>query len=398
MELVDIRRPLTAPPLEAEPLQSYLANFRRAHQDSSMTLSARYQRVQDGQSAFSDQASSAEESDATLRSTSSDSHIPTDGQADPLPPSWSRQLWTTLSRPFSSSSNNKIHSLYLRQYERVIYDKVEDFEEGIPQLAALLSSHENYGIFRGFFPYATRILLHRSIELDLLVKKLNNLDKEEAAQPDREYKLRTVKLKPESDAERIKLLKELEVKLSEYYCFYTKYANIRALAPSPQHSQRSVHNWMLKNQPLVDGQNDFILHVTDLVSATKKFEPNGLHGSPIEAFIENHAINNENSLFNRLLTATDDRNKSDNPWVHMYSHQRLENITRTLTVIIAVGFLLTPVFILFLVAMSRAAMVLTVFAFVLAFSIMMSLVSGARTQDLLLGTAALGHSFPILIT
>ena len=73
-------------------------------------------------------------------------------------------------------------------------------------------------------------------------------------------------------------------------------------------------------------------------------------------------------------------------------------MTRTCTVIIAVGFLLTPVFILFLVAMSRAAMVLTVFAFVLAFSIMMSLVSGARTQDLLLGTAALGHSFPILIT
>ena len=82
--------------------------------------------------------------------------------------------------------------------------------------AALLSSHENYGIFRGFFPYATRILLHRSVELDLLAKRLNNLDKEEAAQPDRQYKLRTVKLKPESDAERIKLLKELEVKLSEY--------------------------------------------------------------------------------------------------------------------------------------------------------------------------------------
>lgn len=80
MELVDIRRPQTAPPLGAEPLQAYLANFRRAHQDSSMTLSARYQRVQDGQSAFSDQASSAEESDATLRSTSSDSHMPTDGQ------------------------------------------------------------------------------------------------------------------------------------------------------------------------------------------------------------------------------------------------------------------------------------------------------------------------------
>lgn len=93
---------------------------------------------------------------------------------------------------------------------------MEDFEEGIPQLSALLSSHENYGIFRGFFPYATRVLLHYSVELDLLAKRLNKLDKEEASQPDRQYKLRTVNLNPESDEERIELLKELKVKLAEY--------------------------------------------------------------------------------------------------------------------------------------------------------------------------------------
>ena len=93
---------------------------------------------------------------------------------------------------------------------------MEDFAEGIPQLAALLSSHENYGIFRGFFPYATRILLHRSIELGLLAEKLDNLDKEEAAQPNRQIKLKTVRLEPETDAKRIKLLKEFEVKLAEY--------------------------------------------------------------------------------------------------------------------------------------------------------------------------------------
>lgn len=89
-----------------------------------------------------------------------------------------------------------------------------------------------------------------------------------------------------------------------------------------------------------------------------------------------------------LLTTTDDRNKSINPLVHMYSHSPLATLTRVFAVALAVGFLLIPVFILFLVAMSRAAMVLTVFAFVLAFSVMISVVSGARTQDLLIGTAA----------
>lgn len=63
-------------------------------------------------------------------------------------------------------------------------------------------------------------------------------------------------------------------------------------------------------------------------------------------------------------------------------------MTRVVTVALAVGFLLTPVFLLFLVSMTRAGMVLVVFGFVLAFSITMSVVSGARTQDLLIGTAA----------
>lgn len=72
----------------------------------------------------------------------------------------------------------------------------------------------------------------------------------------------------------------------------------------------------------------------------------------------------------------------------MYSDNGLENMTRVVTVALAVGFLLTPVFLLFLVSMTRAGMVLVVFGFVLAFSITMSVVSGARTQDLLIGTAA----------
>jgi hypothetical protein len=80
MELVNIRRPQTAPPLAAQALEDYLANIHRGHQSSSMTLSARYQLVQDGQSAFSDVQSSAEESDSTLRSTSSDGHEHTDGK------------------------------------------------------------------------------------------------------------------------------------------------------------------------------------------------------------------------------------------------------------------------------------------------------------------------------
>jgi hypothetical protein len=95
---------------------------------------------------------------------------------------------------------------------------VERFEPGIPRLAALLSSHENYGVYRGYFPYASRILLQHIIDLGLLADKLDQLDAADAAVPD-QTKLKSVILDPEADADRIKLLKDMEIKLTEYCKF-----------------------------------------------------------------------------------------------------------------------------------------------------------------------------------
>jgi hypothetical protein len=88
--------------------------------------------------------------------------------------------------------------------------------------------------------------------------------------------------------------------------------------------------------------------------------------------------------------ARDKDRKSKNPQVLTLSPNRKVIARRITAVALSVGLLLTPVFLLFLVAMPRFAMVLTVFGWVLAFSIVLSLVSEARTQDLLVGTAAYG--------
>lgn len=67
---------------------------------------------------------------------------------------------------------------------------------------------------------------------------------------------------------------------------------------------------------------------------------------------------------------------------------RLAKVAQIITVSLAVGFLMIPVFLLFLVSMSRAVMVVTVLAFVLVFSWMLTMISEARTQEVLIGTAA----------
>ena len=74
--------------------------------------------------------------------------------------------------------------------------------------------------------------------------------------------------------------------------------------------------------------------------------------------------------------------------MHHYSSFRLAIFSKILLVSLAVGVLLAPVFLLFLVSMTRLEMAMTVFAFVLLFCVMMSITSDAKTQEVLMGTAA----------
>jgi hypothetical protein len=78
-----------------------------------------------------------------------------------------------------------------------------------------MNNDEDFNLFRGYFPYATQILLCRMIEIGLLVEKLNKFDNNEASKPD-EFRLSTVRLESESGTARNEMLKQLETKLGEY--------------------------------------------------------------------------------------------------------------------------------------------------------------------------------------
>jgi hypothetical protein len=176
---------------------------------------------------------------------------------------------------------------------------------------------------------------------------------------------------------------------------------------------------MTDNRPLMEGEDDFIYHIMDHVSATKGGETVGAapggHMSRLERIIETYAIKNPDywlyvcsapsciALFMKilrlekgheltpsqnLLAVKGDHKRTSNPLVNPFDRTRLAKVAQIVTVSLAVGFLMIPVFLLFLVSMSRAVMVVTVLAFVLVFSWMLTMISEARTQEVLIGTAA----------
>ena len=89
---------------------------------------------------------------------------------------------------------------------------MEDFQEGLPQLAALLDSNESFCILRRFGNPVARALLRRQTELAQLDAKLRQLDEADAAINGNKQRLQTI----EHNTERNELLDKIEAKALPY--------------------------------------------------------------------------------------------------------------------------------------------------------------------------------------
>lgn len=82
------------------------------------------------------------------------------------------------------------------------------------------------------------------------------------------------------------------------------------------------------------------------------------------------------------------RQKTDDKFVRIFSIDRLKIIANILEVSIAVIMLLIPVYLLFLVEMSKHMMATVASIFVFLFTVVISTVTGAKVQEVFFGSAA----------
>jgi hypothetical protein len=93
---------------------------------------------------------------------------------------------------------------------------VDDFPKGFPRLSALVSSDNDFTIFRGFKRLHARILLQLEVEISELLKALDKLDKEDYADRAMRYRLTKTKHDKNWDSTQHDLLGQLREKLKEY--------------------------------------------------------------------------------------------------------------------------------------------------------------------------------------
>jgi hypothetical protein len=184
-----------------------------------------------------------------------------------------------------------------------------------------------------------------------------------------------------------------------------KDAGLRALGKCPQRNAKALFTWIWDEKPLAigAGKSDFIFYPDDLVSLAGQSQHERPFEHLLESFLDSFplpwimvCIPLGMDIGNKIRTDiqkrflqhdTESRRKTDDEFVHHYSRDRLKIAANILEVSMAVIILLIPVYLLFLVPMSKPMMATVASLFVLLFTVVVSSVTGAKVQEVFFGSA-----------
>ena len=148
-------------------------------------------------------------------------------------------------------------------------------------------------------------------------------------------------------------------------------------------NHRSVSNWLHNNSPLSTEETEFIHHKADLIALGEREE-----NSWFDGFVED-TLSKIPSRFTRLLfTAQEQLDTTDDYHVRLYSKNRINILVRLVICLLAVIQLMVPVVLLLLVPSLKSVKIVVIVLFTLLFSVILSVCTRARRQEVFGATAA----------
>ncbi|KAF7889029.1 hypothetical protein EAF00_009329 [Botryotinia globosa] len=263
--------------------------------------------------------------------------------------------------------------------------KYRDQPKGWSQVASFLESCDSFSIYRGFVPLHARVLLFRTIKIAALEKKLHGLDVSDATNGDTSDRLRDTSraeaLKVEG--EREKIIMSLNEELLAYEgALLIQFQKLKSFTPTSKKDHLSVYRWFCGKKLARLEQCEWMLQSEDFISLVAP------QSNRLERFVEDNLNTRPISWFQKYLLAKPERNNRTEKTVKFFSTFRISLFAKLLVVCISVLILLIPVILFFTVSMEPGWMVFAAFAFVFLFSVMISLLTDAGTQEIFVGTSA----------
>ncbi|KAL2069287.1 hypothetical protein VTL71DRAFT_15625 [Oculimacula yallundae] len=268
-----------------------------------------------------------------------------------------------------------------RGYALLKKHRYEAYPEGFPRLAAWVSSSESVEIARGFKYLYHRMILQDQVELNNLEKKLMEADIHEASNPRPNFSLRHAREERNRDTSHRDLLETIRVALKRYKDNVIDYRDLQACGKPQKRNFEAYYNWLRNTRQLGQGSDDYLTHVEDMLSL--RAEPLSFFDNFVEAHVHHFPI----SMLKGWLQPQEERDKTSNKYVVFRSDTRRRILAGGLLVLTAVGTLLVPVFLLSLLALSRAQMTAIASVFILIFAWILYVVEEGKVYRVLLGTA-----------
>ncbi|KAL8919813.1 MAG: hypothetical protein Q9172_004793 [Xanthocarpia lactea] len=209
---------------------------------------------------------------------------------------------------------------------------IDDHPKGYPKLAAFMNSSENFAMCRRFAFLHTRVLLHRQDELAEMEKTLIAMDDEDQDIDPLSLESRRRDDDRVEQPSRKSLMAKIDDKLKDYDRDYG-----------------SLYKWIDDEKPLCREETKFIQFI---------------------------------------LSSSEERKKTDDKYVQLYSKYRVDVLARLILTVVAVVLLMVPTAVLFLVEDHGLLKIMLIMIFTMLFSAALSVFTKAKRHEMFAATAA----------
>ncbi|KAL8696950.1 MAG: hypothetical protein Q9224_002532 [Gallowayella concinna] len=285
----------------------------------------------------------------------------------------------------------------LSKNKKLTHHTVDDHPRGYPSLAAFMNSSDNFLMSRRFAFLHTRVLLHRQDELAEMEQTLLDMDDE-----DRELDAVSLQSRRRDDERteqpsRTSLIRKIDDKLKDYDDLVSRIRRTVALPRPLERDYGSFYKWIDAKKPLVRGETDFVKmkkyqqqklipdvqYQDDFIALAEKQE-----GGWFDGVLEDTLTIFPRPVTRFILTDAENRKKTDDQYVQLYSKKRVDILARLILTIVSVVLLMAPTAVLFLVKEHAVLKIMLIMIFTLLFSAALSVFTKAKRHEMFAATAA----------
>ncbi|KAL8895641.1 MAG: hypothetical protein Q9192_003525 [Flavoplaca navasiana] len=245
---------------------------------------------------------------------------------------------------------------------------VDDHPKGYPKLAAFMNSSDNFLMSRRFSFLHSRVLLHRQDELAEMEKALIAMDDEDQELDQLSLESRRRDDQRPEEPSRKSLMTKIDNKLKDYDDLIARIRRSVAIPRPLDRDYGSLYRWIDDLKPLCREESKFIKYQDDMIALAEKQE-----GGWFDGF---------------LLTSPEERKKTDDEYVQLYSKYRVDVLARLILTVVAVVLLMVPTAVLFLVQEHGILKIMLIMIFTMLFSAALSVFTKAKRHEMFAATAA----------